>query len=123
MTPDMMDSWMDVGTGGMYTVMDDDAGYYLRAAAMYTDAQGPNKMAYEKTEGMVGADVMMPGDALLDMYDADDSGLIERSEAVKAVLDYLIPGRPDQITRAQAIEVVTAYILETAVPKLDGSAG
>ena len=36
MTPDMMDSWMDIGTGGMYTVMDDDAGYYLRATAMYT---------------------------------------------------------------------------------------
>ena len=39
MTPDMMDSWMDIGTGGMYTVMDDDEGYYLRATAMY-DGRG-----------------------------------------------------------------------------------
>ena len=49
MTPDMMDSWMDIGTGGMYTVMDDDDGYYLRATAMYTDGEGMGKMASEKT--------------------------------------------------------------------------
>ena len=49
MTPDMMDSWMDIGTGGMYTVMDDDDGYYLRATAMYTDGEGTGKMASEKT--------------------------------------------------------------------------
>ena len=49
MTPDMMDSWMPIGTGGMYTVMDDDAGYYLRATAMYDDGEGMGKMASEKT--------------------------------------------------------------------------
>ena len=58
--------------------------------------------------------VTATGDILLDTYDADNSGLIERSEAVKAVLDYLLIR--SEITRAQAIEVVTAYILETAVP-------
>ena len=40
MTPDMMDSWTNIGTGGMYTVMDDDAGHYLRATATYTDGEG-----------------------------------------------------------------------------------
>ena len=49
MTPDMMDSWMDIGTGGMYTVMDDDQGYYLRATAMYDDGEGMGKMASEET--------------------------------------------------------------------------
>ena len=211
MTPDMMDSWMDIGTGGMYTVMDTDAGYYLRATATYTDMEGSGKMESAMTAGMVGGDVnnapefsaetaersvadgatagdnvgapveatdadndtltytlsgadmasfaiddasgqitvatgvtldaatmatyvvtvtatdpsgamdmvdvtvtvTTTGDTLLGTYDADNSGLIERSEAVKAVLDYLIR---DEISRAQAIEVVTAHILETAVP-------
>ena len=54
MTPDMMDSWMDIGTGGMYTVMDDDAGYYLRATAMYNDGEGTGKMK-DATTMMVGA--------------------------------------------------------------------
>ena len=49
MTPDMMDSWMEIGTGGMYTVMDDDAGHYLRATAMYDDGEGMGKMASMKT--------------------------------------------------------------------------
>ena len=45
----MTDSGMDIGTDGMYTVMDDDAGYYLRATATYTDGEGIGKMASEET--------------------------------------------------------------------------
>ena len=60
MTPDMMDSWMPIGTGGMYTVMDDDAGYYLRATATYNDGEGTGKMK-DATTMMVGAVVDEPG--------------------------------------------------------------
>ena len=51
MTPDMMASWMDItgATDAAYTVMDDDAGYYLRATAMYDDGEGMGKMASEET--------------------------------------------------------------------------
>ena len=54
-----------------------------------------------------------PDGGILAMYDANDNSLIERSEAVDAVLDFLIL---NEITRDQAIEVVTAFILQTAVP-------
>ena len=54
-----------------------------------------------------------PDGGILAMYDGNDNSLIERSEAVDAVLDFLIL---NEITRDQAIEVVTAYILQTAVP-------
>ena len=104
-----MNSWMDIATGAMYTVMDTDDGYYLRATAMYDDGEGMDKMAYEMTM-MVGAG---PDGGILAMYDANDNSLIERSEAVGAVLDYLLR---NEITRDQAIEVVTAHILQTAVP-------
>ena len=119
MDPADMASWMDIQdeTDAAYEVMASDAGSYLRVTATYTDAAGTDMtMEYSPATMMVGAEPTMPGgDALLQMYDADASGMIERSEAVKAVLDYLIPNRPDQITRAQAIEVVTAYIVRTPV--------
>ena len=54
-----------------------------------------------------------PDGGILAMYDANDNNLIERSEAVNAVLDFLVR---NEITRDQAIEVVTAYILQTAAP-------
>ena len=60
MTPDMMDSWTNIGTGGMYTVMNDDAGHYLRATATYTDGEGMGKMK-DATTMMVGAVVDEPG--------------------------------------------------------------
>ena len=91
-----------------YTLVMADDGSRLRAMAMYADAQGPNKTAYEVTASAV---VAMPVSvSILAMYDADNSGFIERSEAAKAVLDYLIR---HEITRAPAIEVVTAYHLQT----------
>ena len=51
MTPDMMESWMDItgATDAAYMVMGADNGYYLRATAMYTDGEGTGKMASEKT--------------------------------------------------------------------------
>ena len=107
-----MNTWMDIqgATNAAYTVMAADDEYYLRAAAMYDDAEGTGKSASQVTM-MVGE--TEAGDGILATYDADDNGLVERSEAVKAVLDYLIR---DLITRDQAIAVVTAYILQTAVP-------
>ena len=51
MTPEMMDSWMDItgATDAVYTVMDDDDEYHLRATAMYDDREGMGKMASEET--------------------------------------------------------------------------
>ena len=48
MTPDMMDSWMDIdaATDAAYMVAAGDTGYYLRVMATYTDAAGTD-MAME----------------------------------------------------------------------------
>ena len=64
MTPDMMDSWTNIGTGGTYTVMDDDAGHYLRATATYNDGEGTGKMK-DATTMMVGAVGEMMGEVTL----------------------------------------------------------
>ena len=110
MTPDMMDSWMDIGTGGMYTVMNDDAGHYLRATAMYDDGEGMGKMASEETM-MVGADDA--GGTLFDpiaQYDADDSGAIEKDEVIQAIKDYLFGEGAEAISKDDAIETIKLYL-------------
>ena len=50
-----MNNWMDImgEMDAMYTVMDDDAGYYLRATATYTDGEGADKTAMAVSANMV----------------------------------------------------------------------
>ena len=110
MTPDMMDSWMDIGTGGMYTVMDDDAGYYLRATAMYTDMEGSGKMESAMTAAAVDEDVTMPA-GTLEMYDAvenggNGNGSIDREEYQAAAEHYL----RDTIDKETYQEVAELYL-------------
>ena len=58
MTPDMMDSWMDIqdATEAAYMVTADDTGYHLRVMATYTDAVGTDTaMKYSPATMMVTA--------------------------------------------------------------------
>ena len=113
MTPDMMDSWMDIGTGGMYTVMDDDQGYYLRATAVYTDGEGSGKSAREVSANAVAAEGT--GDPLLAKYDTSGNGKIDLDEALGAVATYFAISRSDALPEAKAaaevevLDVVARY--------------
>ena len=98
-----MDSWMDIGTGGMYTVMDDDAGHYLRATATYTDGEGMGKMASEETI-MVGTE---PEDPLLAEYDPNGDGVIEKADMRKAVGKFFKD--PPDLTREEMRRLVGIY--------------
>ena len=93
-----------------YTPVEADEDMYLQAVATYTDAYGDEMdMATGRTSEMVKS-ASIVGD-----YDANQNGRIDRDEAITAVLDALLPGRPNSITREEAIEVVTAFILQTEV--------
>ena len=98
-----MTNWEGIGTVGMYTVMDDDAGYYLRATATYTDGEGAGKMASEKTI-MVGAEVV---DTLFGRYDANDNNKIDLDEVFKAIDDYF--DYADRLTLEEVYEIVDLY--------------
>ena len=50
-------------------------------------------------------DGTLPGDSLLDRYDNDDSGHIDRGEAVRAVLEY----QSGDLSRADAVQVILLY--------------
>ena len=94
----------------MYTVMDDDEGYYLRATAMYDDGEGMGKMASEKTM-MVGADDA--GGTLFDPlaeYDADKSGALDKDEVIQAINDYIFGEGADAISKDDVIETINLYL-------------
>ena len=86
-----------------YTPVMADDGSRLQATAMYDDGEGSGKEAMEMTANAVGA----TGD-IFSWYDYDTDGTpgISEIEASIAVLDYLIRS---EITRDEAIQVVTAY--------------
>ena len=88
---DMMDCWRNIGTDGMYTVMDDDAGYYLRATAMYDDGEGIGKMASKETKMVTVTDVdeQEPEDPV-ERYDVNNNGRIDKDELAAGVFDYNI---------------------------------
>ena len=69
-----------------YTPVAADTGKYLKAEAFYRDANRAGRTASATT-----ANAVVTANILAD-YDADDSGSIEKSEAVRAVLDYLLRG-------------------------------
>ena len=101
-----MTNWENIGTGGMYTVMDDDAGYYLRATATYTDGEGVGKTASEETM-KVGA---MPAEmTLLERYDDGDDGWIQLEEARDAVGDYFVEPKGTVLSLEDARKVVGLY--------------
>ena len=84
-----------------YTPVMADDGSRLQATAMYDDGEGSGKTAMGMTANAVGA----TGD-IFSRYDTDGTPGISEIEASIAVLDYLIR---DEITRDEAIQVVTAY--------------
>ena len=105
-------------TMAAYMVTDDDAEMYLKVTAMYADAQGANKSAYYVTAMVGGTATMPPPTGEFDPLSYDTGagsetagdGLIGRDEAAVAVLDALVPGRPNPITIDQATQVVVRYL-------------
>ncbi len=101
-SPDGSTRWTNISgaTSDAYLPVDADDGMYLRATARYTDAQASGQTA-SVVSGRVGVEV-----DIVDRYDADGNGEIERHEAVAAVNDYF----DDRITREQVIRVIQAYL-------------
>ena len=88
MPADDSTDWMDIGTNAAYTVVAADEDYYLRAMAMYDDGESTGKMAMEMTASAVVAEA--PPMTLLERYDTDKSGRIDKDELADAIYDYEI---------------------------------
>ena len=88
-------------TSGNYTPADADVGKRLRVTASYTDGHGSGKSAMAESDNAVSA---IPT-TVVDSYDADGSGTIERAEVGQAIRDFI--GR--QIEEDDVLEVIAQY--------------
>ena len=84
-----------------------DATMYLRATATYTDGEGSGKSASAESANMVLA--AATGDSLLETYDADDSGAIEKGEVITAIDDYLDAGAGAP-SKEDVIKLIDLYL-------------
>ena len=85
--------------------MEADDGYYLRATVSYTDGHGTGKSAMMVTDNDVTT-----GDPLVNRYDADNSGTIDKSEVITAINDYLFE---ETLSKAEVIELINLYLFDS----------
>ena len=90
--------WADIAgaTSMSYTPTPMDDGYYLRATATYTDPLASGRTAVEVSDHPVTA-----GDPLIDRYDANNNGTIEKSEVIAAINDYLFGDADEAISKSR----------------------
>ena len=100
-----MSSWMDIAgeTNAAYMVTAGDTGYYLRVMATYTDEAGTARV-YSMPTMMVGAEA---GDTLLDRYDANNNGQIDRPEVLDAIRDFVFN---QTIERDDVVDVIRLFV-------------
>ena len=88
-------------TSDSYTPADADVGKRLRATASYTDGHGSGKRAMAESANAVSTTPT----TVVDGYDADGSGTIDRAEVGQAVRDFI--GR--QIEHDDVVQVIAQY--------------
>ena len=92
-------------TNAAYMVMEGDTGYYLRVMATYTDAVGTDTAMVDSMPTMMVTEMM----GVVDKYDANENGEIERAEVFAAIDDYL-DGGADAPTRADVFKLIEFYL-------------
>ena len=92
-------------TSASYTPVEADASMYIKVMATYTDAEGSGKAA-ESPSVMVQTEAVPM--TLLERYDADDSGRIERSEVDTAIGDLVF--QRTNITRDDVVSIIGAFV-------------
>ena len=120
----------DVGDTLSYALSGDDAMYFdidnmgqimVGATAMLdyetkrsymvtVTATDPNSASDSITVTIMVTDVMVGNDATLDGYDANDNEMIEKSEVIKAINDYLFGEGDAAISKADVIRLINMYL-------------
>ena len=87
-----------------YTPETGDENMYLRAVASYDDAEGTDKSAAVESANPVVA--ATAAQTLLETYDDNDNGGIERDEVLAAIVEFV----RDDITRDTVLEVILLFV-------------
>ena len=99
----------DIGgaTNASYTPVEADVGMYLRATASYTDGHGPGKSEMKVSDNAVVAET--EPETLLQRYDANNNGKIDRDEVLNGIDDFFTPPIGSVITREQVLDLIDLF--------------
>ena len=92
-------------TMASYTPVEADDGKYLRASVSYDDG-------YDADNSAMSSAIMVSATdgTLLERYDADSSGAIDKPEMIEAINDYLFGSGASAISKEDMIEVINLYL-------------
>ena len=108
---DMASFAIDTATGQLMTSADLDFETKASYSVTVTASDGTEEAAITVAIMVTDVDGEEVGPmTLLDRYDADDSGDIDKNEAIRAINDYLFGEGADAITKDQAIGVINLYL-------------
>ena len=71
---------------------------------------GTNTATKAVTVTVTDVDEMVTGDDLVDEYDADGSGMIEKSEVLNAINDYLFGEGDEAISKPEVLRLINIYL-------------
>ena len=67
--------------------------------------------------GVVNCREQSTGDPLIDRYDANNNGTIEKSEVISAINDYLFGEEDEAISKAEVIGLINLYLFGPSTPQ------
>ena len=107
----------EISTGGVLTFrsspdyenpMDADRDNVYMVTIMVSD--GTYMDTHDVMVTVTNVDDAEAGDTLLDRYDANDSGEIDKDEVIQAINDYLFGVGADAISQEDVIEIINLYL-------------
>ena len=105
------DPWVEV-----YTTADDSITYTDLGDDEHGPTFGVGVVRYYRVAAFneIGlgpfSDPAHPGDPLVTRYDANHNGVIDRSEVIQAINDYLFGGEGETISRSDVIKLINLYL-------------
>ena len=102
---------IDQATGQLKTKADLDYETKATYSVTVTATDGDTASdSIDVTITVTDVDEMVTGDGLVDRYDADDSGDIDKTEVLKAINDYLFGEGDEAISKPEVLRLINIYL-------------
>ena len=110
------------GTDTASFAIDSDTGQLMTLAALDYETKATYSVTVTASDSgglsdsidvtitVTDVDEMVTGDDLVDRYDADDSGEIDKTEVLKAINDYLFGEGDEAITKPDVLRLINLYL-------------
>ena len=92
-------------TSASYTPVAEDGGKHLRVTVEYTDGYDSGN-----TEMKISDNVVTAGDPLVVRYDANNNGMVDKDEVIRAINEYLFEEGDDPPSKDDVVKLINCYL-------------